>query len=71
MARLGELILLDSGIVHILLGTVSVDEVVRLLRTSAEAANIPIKRLSILEPSLEAVFLHLTGGPSIDNGLLA
>ena len=68
MAAWGELVSLDDNIVHILLGTVRVDEIIRLVRSSAQSAGIPIKRLSILEPSLEAVFLHLTGGPPPTNG---
>ena len=68
MAAWGELVPLDDNIVHILLGTVRVDEIIRLVRSSAQTAGIPIKRLSILEPSLETVFLHLTGGPPPTTG---
>lgn len=70
MAALGEMIIVDPGIVHFLLGSVGADEIIRLVRSTAEAAAVPIKRLSILEPSLEAVFLHLTGRPPALNGQL-
>ena len=68
--RLGEVILVDPAIVHILLGRVDADEIVRRVGSSAQAAGVPIKRLSILEPGLEAVFLHLTGRPPVYNGEL-
>ena len=63
LATLGEVSLLDPSIAHILLGAASADKIITCVRSSAVTANVSIKSLSILEPNLEAVFLHLTGGP--------
>ncbi len=61
MEKLGKVVLMDPGIAHILIGEVSAEKIIRFVRSAAAAANASIKRLSILEPSLETVFLHLTG----------
>ena len=67
---LGRVVLVDPEIAHILLGNAGADEMIQSIRLSAEAAKVPIKRLSILEPGLEAVFLHLTGRPpTLDSAL--
>ena len=70
LTRLGETVLVDPGTVHMVLGPAGADEIVQRVRAASEAAGVPIKRLSILEPSLEAVFLHLTGRPPALNGEL-
>ena len=59
--KLGKVVLMDPGIAHILIGEVSAEKIIRFVRSAAATANTSIKRLSILEPSLETVFLHLTG----------
>ena len=68
LTRLGETALVDPGTVHMVLESLGADEVIRCVRSLSEAAGVSIKRLSILEPSLEAVFLHLTGRPPVSNG---
>ena len=65
MATLGKVSLLDPSIAHILLNAAKADEVITAVRSSAKAFNVSIKTLSILEPNLEAVFLHLTGRPPL------
>lgn len=65
MATLGEMSLLDPSIAHIVLNTAKADKIITAVRSSAKSFNVSIKTLSILEPNLEAVFLHLTGHPPL------
>ena len=66
MENLGEVVHPDPSIAHILLGASDTDDMLRFLRTSTKAAPVSIKSLSILEPNLEAAFLHLTGRPPVN-----
>jgi len=65
MAAVGEVSLLDPSIAHFLLGDAKADKIMAAVRSFAKTFKAPIKRLSILEPNLEAVFLHLTGRPPL------
>lgn len=71
MEKLGKVVLPDPSIAHILSGAAGADDIIRSLRSSKVAAAVSIKRLSILEPNLETVFLHLTGRPPAIDGQLA
>jgi len=71
MEKLGKVVLPDSSIAHILSGPAGPDTIIQSLRSSTKVAPVSIKRLIILEPNLETVFLHLTGRPpDIDGQLL-
>jgi ABC-2 type transport system ATP-binding protein len=61
MALLGSLTLFDPYVAHIHLKTTKADNVIKEVLASTERAKIRIKSLDFLEPSLETVFLHLTG----------
>jgi ABC-2 type transport system ATP-binding protein len=68
LAELGSLTLFDSTVVHIQLATDTADNIFGKVAVLAEKADISIKGIDILEPSLESVFLHLTGRTAmIDN----
>lgn len=67
MATLGEVTLMEPNIAHILLRDVRAEKIITCVRSSAETANVSIKSLSIMEPNLETVFLHLTGGQPAAN----
>jgi ABC-2 type transport system ATP-binding protein len=61
MAKLASAKVLDSDGSHIHLQTANADHVIRQVMSLTERTNIRIKSLNMLEPSLETVFLHLTG----------
>lgn len=65
MAAVGEVSFLDPSIAHFLLGAAQADKIIAAVRSFARTFKVPIKSLSILEPNLEAVFLHLTGRPPL------
>lgn len=67
MATLGEVTFMEPSIAHILLRAVRAEKIITCVRSSAVTANVSIKSLSILEPNLETVFLHLTGGQPTDS----
>jgi len=61
LAELGSLTLFDSTVLHIQLAADTADNIFEKAAVLAEKADISIKGIDILEPSLESVFLHLTG----------
>jgi ABC-2 type transport system ATP-binding protein len=61
LAELGSLTLLDSTVFHIQLTADTADNIFENVAVLAQKADISIKGIDILEPSLESVFLHLTG----------
>lgn len=61
MKQLGSLVLWDPAIAHIQLKNTSAEYVIRQVVHSAQSERIHIKSLNMLGPSLETVFLHLTG----------
>ena len=61
LAELGSLTLFDSTVLHIQLAADTADNIFEKVAVLAEKADISIKGIDILEPSLESVFLHLTG----------
>lgn len=61
LAELGSLTLFDSTFFHIQLAADTAENIFERVAVLAERTGISIKGLDILEPSLESVFLHLTG----------
>mgnify|MGYP001818488365 CR=1 FL=1 len=61
LAELGSLTLFDSRVLHIQLAADTAENIFEKVAVLAEKADISIKGIDILEPSLESVFLHLTG----------
>jgi len=61
MAQLGSLTVLDAHGASIHLKTNEADNVIKEVLALTEEAKIRIKSLDVLDPSLETVFLHLTG----------
>ena len=71
LADLGSLTLFDSTVVHIQLAADTTDNIFGKVAVLAEKADIALTGIDILEPSLESVFLHLTGRSAmIDNASL-
>ena len=61
LAQLGPLKILDTKRTAFHLKTKDPDKVIKEVLALSEEAKIRIKSLDVLEPSLETVFLHLTG----------
>jgi len=61
LAQVGPLTHKDPYVVHIKLSSSNADQIVKHIWHIAEQTQTPIASLSILKPSLETVFLDLTG----------